>query len=97
MKLPFLTKAIAQCVLLQLNQHIEKFKLHDPFQPGFRKGCSTKTATLNITDNILHLLDAGEPCLPTLLDLSMAFDTVNHLALLETLKTRGRISGMVLK
>lgn len=52
---------------------------------------------LNISDNIHRALDEGEACLLILIDLSAAFDTINHPALLETLKGRSGINGIVLK
>lgn len=90
--LPLLPKTIEKCVLAQLNNHIEKFNLHDSFQSGVRKGCSTETAMLNITDNLHRSLDDGQACLLALLELSAAFDTVNNDILLNILPQHAGIN-----
>jgi len=46
--------------------------------------------------DILSALDSGDLALLTLLDLSAAFDTVDHVILLHRLKTSYGISGAVL-
>lgn len=94
--LPFLAKILENCILLQLNQHIDTNNLLDSHQSGFRKGCSTETAILNITDDIHKFMDAGRCCLLILLDPSAAFDTVNHKLLLNTLKPQIGANGRVL-
>ena len=46
---------------------------------------STETAILNICDNILHNMENNTNTTMVALDLSAAFDTVNHKILLEVL------------
>ena len=55
-------------------------------QHGFRKGLSTETALLKITDEIYKNIDEKKISLLILCDLSKAFDSVNHVELLETCK-----------
>ncbi|XP_078506502.1 uncharacterized protein LOC144766579 [Lissotriton helveticus] len=95
--LPFLSKALEKSVLLQLEKHIASFNLLGVFQSGFRKGCSTETAMLNVIDDIHRSLDKGESSVLILLDLSAAFDTVHHPTLLSTLKDRFGLEGTVYK
>lgn len=78
-------------------QHIDKFKLLDNCHSGFRTGHSTETAILHIMDDALQALDQNQTCLLVLLDLSSAFDTVNHENLLARLHDRMGFTGDVLK
>ena len=58
-------------------------------QYGFRKQHSTEYAILEITNRILSEFDNGNSVLAIYLDLSKAFDTLNHEILLAKLKHYG--------
>ena len=47
-------------------------------QHGFRKGKSTSTALVNFLEDVYKTLDNKEVCVGLFLDLSKAFDMVNH-------------------
>ena len=57
---------------------------------------STETALIKVTNDICLNTDAGKASILVLLDLSAAFDTVNHGILLHRLKNWVGISGTVL-
>ena len=53
---------------------------------AYRPGYSTETALLRVFDTILYELDQGNAVFLSLLDMSSAFDTVDHRILLARLK-----------
>ena len=76
--MPFLSKITENIVLLQLSQHLESNSLLYPFQSAYRLGHSTETALLKIVNDLLAALDVNHISLLSLLDLSAAFDTIDH-------------------
>ena len=58
-------------------------------QYGFRKSHSTELASIEFTDNIIHKLDQGKLPISIYLDLSKAFDTLDHDILLHKLSFYG--------
>ena len=59
--------------------------LDNPHQSAYKTGHSTETALLHIKNEIHTSLSRGEPTALVLLDLSAAFDTINHDTLLKCL------------
>ena len=70
--------------------------ISNPFQSAYRKLHSTETALLQIQNDILMAMDKGKVTALTLLDLSAAFDTIDHVILLDRLQKWFGISGMAL-
>jgi len=69
----------------QLNHFIEKENILFKHEFGFRKNHSTAQAILELTDNLKVKIDGNEAICSIFLDLSKAFDTVNHQILLQRL------------
>ena len=80
--LEFMGKTIEHAVTSQLTQHISENSLLEPMQSAYRSGHSTETALLKVKTDLLHAIDHQEVVCLILLDLSSAFDTVDHCMLL---------------
>ncbi len=95
--LSFLSKLIEKIVATQFVDHLRKNKLLDPLQSAYKRGHSTETALLKVQNDILMDIDKKNVSILVLLDLSAAFDTIDHEILLQRLKTHYGIDGNVLK
>lgn len=95
--LPFISKLLEKIVSLQLSPFIHKFNIFDNFQSGFRPFHSTESALLKVLNDIFLIVDSGSSAVLILLDLSAAFDTVDHQILLNRLEVEIGLSGLVLK
>ena len=76
---------------------MNRLGLHERFQSAYKVHHSTETALLTITKDILLSLDGGDKVFLLLLDLSAAFDTVNHSLLLSRLENSFGITRTVLQ
>ena len=94
--LSFLSKLLEKVVLTQLNLHLSTNDLLQPFQSAYRQHHSTETALLHILNDLLLSTDSGNISLLTLLDLSSAFDTIDHSILLNRLQNTFGIHGSAL-
>ncbi len=94
--LPFITKTLERVVFNQVSAFLTQNNLLDSNQSGFRSGHSTETALLSVVEALRLARAASKSSLLILLELSAAFDTVNHQILLSTLLGKG-ISGTALQ
>ena len=94
--LKYISKLIEKAVAVQLNDHLACNDLHVPFQSAYRSCHSTESALMRVHNDIMISLDSGNSVLLVLLDLSAAFDTVNHDLLLSRLEKRFGITGTAL-
>ncbi len=71
--------------------------ISEEFQSGFRPRHSTETALVKITNDLLLASDQGCISLLVLLDLSAAFDTIDHEILVDRLQNYTGIQGQALR
>ena len=89
----FISKVTERAVFLQTDNHTKKHELYLTLQSAYRKNQTTETALLKVTNDILMEMNSQPAVLLELLDLSAAFDTVDHSILLRRLQTSFGISG----
>jgi hypothetical protein len=95
--LAFLGKLIERAVALQIVDHMQANGLMDMFQSAYKMYHSTETALLRVQNDILMQLDKTNAVVLVLLDLSAAFDTIDHAILLKRMAKRCGFKGTVLK
>ncbi len=95
--LPFMSKILEKVVSAQLCPFLQKKDLCEEFQSGFRPHHSTETALVKITNEFLLASDQGCISLLVLLDLSAAFDTIDHDILIDRLQIYMGIQGQALR
>ncbi len=94
--LPFLSKILEKVASSQLYSFLEKNYICEDFQSGFRPFHSTETALIRVTNDLLLSSDHGCISLLVLLDLSAAFDTIDHNILLNKFENSVGISESAL-
>uniref|UniRef100_A0A8C6V4C6 Reverse transcriptase domain-containing protein n=1 Tax=Neogobius melanostomus TaxID=47308 RepID=A0A8C6V4C6_9GOBI len=88
-KLPCLAKILEKLVSNQIKSFLIKHSVLKPYQSGFRQGHNYHTATTKVLNDIYAALDSRQECLALFIDLSKAFDSVNHQILLKQLQHIG--------
>ena len=87
--LTYLSKIIERVVVVRLNQHLTKNGLHEVLQSAYKQNHSTETALLKVQNDLLMAIDTYGEAVLILLDLSAAFDTIDHTILLQRLHELG--------
>lgn len=95
--LSVMSKLLERLVAKQLVEYLTTSGLLPELQSAYRAHHSTETAVLKVLSDILKALDTGNLAVLTLLDLSAAFDTVDHATLLRRLQVTYGLGGNVIR
>ena len=94
--LQFISKLTEKAVAHQTHIYLNTNQLLPQLQSAYRPYHSTETALLKVKNDILMNMDNQRVTLLVLLDLSAAFDTVDHNILLERLRTEFGVTDVAL-
>ena len=94
--LMFVSKLIERVVDIRLREQLVRNKLQSEKNYGYEKHHSTELLLLKVVNDLYQSFDENIPSVLVLLDLSAAFDTVDHDKLLEILESEIGIEGVAL-
>ena len=95
--LKVVSKIIEKAASCQLGDYLRDNDLEESFQSAYKRFHSTETALLKVQNDILFEIDNQKCVVLLLLDMSAAFDTVDHELLLERMSKRYGVKGNALK
>ena len=92
-----MSKIVEKVMLLRFNDNCEMNNLIPDYVSAYRSGFSTEIVLLRLSDEILQNMD--RQCITPLVavDLSTAFDTVDHQSLKDVLDRKYSVTGTALK
>jgi len=83
------SKVFERIIYNQIYEHFQSKKLFYKSQHGFRSSHSTESAMLELLDKIINDMDENKCPINVYMDLSKAFDTLDHSILLDKLHHYG--------
>ena len=92
----YLSKIIENTVHNQLSVYLKQHEILPENQSAYRENHSTETTICTVMNDLVKIVDDGNCGILVILDLTAAFDTVDHNFLLDDLKSIG-IEGWALK
>lgn len=91
-----MSKLIERAVFTQIHSHLVCNNLYPVAQSAYRRNHSTETALMKVMNNFLLNMNKQHVTILVLLDLSAAFDTVDHSILLNRLSSKLGLNGTAL-
>ena len=95
--LPFLSKLLEKAASTQIVSYLESQSLIPLYQSAYLKAHSCETALFKFSNDVQQMISNRQMVILIQLDLSAAFDTVDHAILLSLLQNKFGISGTVMQ
>ncbi len=95
--LTFISKVLERIVASRIEEHLTANELLDNYQSAYRTCYSTETALLKVKNDLISSLDRKKCTLLVSLDLSAAFDTVDHNILKQRLQDDYGLQNVTLR
>ena len=95
-KLSYISKLLERVVAGRLTDYMTENTLHKHLQSAYKPGQSTETALVKVQNDILTSIDQHGVVILVMLDLSAAFDTINHDILFSRMENTLGITGQAL-
>jgi hypothetical protein len=95
--LSFISKMTEKAIVAQLKDHCFVNNIDVQMQSAYRAGHSTETAMVRVQNDLLDAVDRDGGAILVLLDLSAAFDTLDHPLILHALKYNIGVTDSALK
>ena len=95
--LSFVSKVLERVVAQQLTSYMTDNNLHEYLQSAYKPGHCTETALVKVQNDILTSIDQHGIVILILLDLSAAFDTIDHDVLFSRMEGTLGITGPALE
>ena len=94
--LVFLSEALEKVVLEQFTAYCNEFKMMPDYLSTYRRNYSCKTSLVKVVNDIIWCMEKQEVCAMCMIDLSSAFDMVDHQILLDVLRIKFGVEDMAL-
>ena len=95
--LVFIGKLVERVVDIRFQEHLDRNDLNIKEEYGYKQSHSTELLLTWVANNLLEACDKNMPSVVLLLDLSAAFDTVDHEKLLNILEVEIGVTGVALQ
>jgi len=94
--LRFVSKILERIIDSRFTEHADLSDLLSPYQSAYCKFHSTETVLVKVHNDIVTAIDRGDIGALAMLDLTSAFDTVDHHILLDVLYQRFAVNNLAL-
>ena len=95
--LPFWSKVVEKCMLKRLNEHYDLHNLFPSFQSAYQQNFSCETVIIKLMTHILWAMEYQGVMAMCAIDLSAAFNTVDHQVLINVLQHKYGVTDTALK